>query len=193
MLAGEPFSDHPQSVCPVIAGFLRAYNDLLPEEELEQLYPYAALVVGSASSLPARRRRKIRLLEWAGLRDPARPPWRFMPVAARDQTVVAAARAAVRLNPERRAAAVAELLGELVSIGRSEPRTRALRDLVLTTAPAGAAGQRVRRDRPPEPPAQPHGGVDVVDRAVQWTAAGVASGQDLERVRERVPRTEGVS
>ena len=29
MLAGERFSDHPQSVCPVIAGFLRAYNDLL--------------------------------------------------------------------------------------------------------------------------------------------------------------------
>ena len=28
MLAGEPFTDQPESVCPVIASFLRAYNDL---------------------------------------------------------------------------------------------------------------------------------------------------------------------
>jgi len=27
ILAGEPFTDHPQSVCPVIGAFLRAYND----------------------------------------------------------------------------------------------------------------------------------------------------------------------
>ena len=26
MLAGEPFSDHPESVCPVIGSFLRAYR-----------------------------------------------------------------------------------------------------------------------------------------------------------------------
>ena len=49
MLAGEPFSDRPRSVCPVIAGFLRSYNDLLPEGEHRHLYPLAALVVGSAS------------------------------------------------------------------------------------------------------------------------------------------------
>jgi len=29
MLAGEPFSDHPDSVCPTIAGFLRAYNEFV--------------------------------------------------------------------------------------------------------------------------------------------------------------------
>ena len=27
MLAGEPFTDHPASVCPVIGSFLRSYND----------------------------------------------------------------------------------------------------------------------------------------------------------------------
>ncbi len=27
MLADEPFSDHPKSVCPLIAAFLRDYND----------------------------------------------------------------------------------------------------------------------------------------------------------------------
>jgi hypothetical protein len=29
MLAGERFSDHPRSVCPVIASFMRALNDEL--------------------------------------------------------------------------------------------------------------------------------------------------------------------
>src|SRR3982751_2779784 len=43
MLAGEPFSDHPRAVCPVIAGFLRTYNDLLPDGEHDSLYPSAAL------------------------------------------------------------------------------------------------------------------------------------------------------
>ena len=32
MLAGERFSDQPRTVCPVIAGFLRAYNDILDDE-----------------------------------------------------------------------------------------------------------------------------------------------------------------
>src|SRR5258707_15010742 len=50
MLAGEPFSDHPETVCPVIAAFLRGYNDRLPDGELDELYPYAALVVGTAAS-----------------------------------------------------------------------------------------------------------------------------------------------
>ena len=27
MLAGETFTDRPAAVCPVIAGFVRAYND----------------------------------------------------------------------------------------------------------------------------------------------------------------------
>ena len=31
MLAGEPFSDQPASVCPVIGSFLRAYNDSIDD------------------------------------------------------------------------------------------------------------------------------------------------------------------
>ena len=31
MLAGEPFNDRPQSVCPVIGSFLRAYNDRIDD------------------------------------------------------------------------------------------------------------------------------------------------------------------
>ena len=51
MLAGEPFSDRPATVCPVIAGFMRAYNRFLDDgDELPQAdlfhHPYS---VGDAA------------------------------------------------------------------------------------------------------------------------------------------------
>jgi hypothetical protein len=117
MLAGEPFSDHPETVCPVIAAFLRGYNDRLPAGELGELYPYAALVVGTAASASVRRQRAHRLLEWADARRPRRGslllrlvPW--------DPTVVPAVEAAVRIDREHRPTEVARLLYELVAIGR---------------------------------------------------------------------------
>lgn len=48
MLAGEPFSDRPHSVSPVIAGFLRAYNDLIDDRRRQDLYRCAAQVLGTA-------------------------------------------------------------------------------------------------------------------------------------------------
>jgi hypothetical protein len=117
MLAGEHFSDHPETVCPVIAAFLRGYNDRLPGGELDELYPYAALVVGTAASASVRRQRARRLLEWAGARRPRRGsllvrlvPW--------DPVVVPAVEAAVRMDPECRRTEVARLLDQLVAIGR---------------------------------------------------------------------------
>jgi hypothetical protein len=47
MLADEAFSDHPRSVCPVIAAFLRTYNDSIDDDRRQALYAYAAKVVGS--------------------------------------------------------------------------------------------------------------------------------------------------
>jgi hypothetical protein len=47
MLAGEPFSDHPPSVCPVIAAFMRVYNDAVDDDHRQDLYAYASKVVGS--------------------------------------------------------------------------------------------------------------------------------------------------
>jgi len=125
MLAGERFSDHPRSVCPVIGGFLRTYNDLLPDGERDSLYPYAALVIDSASTRAVRRRRTARLLETTGTRDANRPRPRFLPLPARDEVVVAAARAACRHEPERRDAVVRELLDELVAMGRPATQTDA--------------------------------------------------------------------
>ena len=64
MLAGEPFSDNPKSVCPTIGSFLRAYNDALDDDRRQDLYAYAAKVVGSAGSAELRRARTDRLEEW---------------------------------------------------------------------------------------------------------------------------------
>ncbi|HET6864905.1 MAG TPA: hypothetical protein VFH80_03240 [Solirubrobacteraceae bacterium] len=64
MLAGEPFSDHPSSVCPVIASFLRAYNDSVDDERRQDLYAYASAVVGTRSSVELRRVRAQRLADW---------------------------------------------------------------------------------------------------------------------------------
>lgn len=65
MLAGEPFSDHPASVCPVIGSFLRAYNDSIDDDRRQDLYAYAAQVVGSRASISIQRRRAEELTEWS--------------------------------------------------------------------------------------------------------------------------------
>lgn len=41
-VAGEPFSDHPQCVSPVIGAFLRRYNDLVDDEARQKLRPFVA-------------------------------------------------------------------------------------------------------------------------------------------------------
>jgi hypothetical protein len=144
MLAGERFSDHPRTVCPVIAGFLRSYNDRLPECDLDQLYALAPLVLGSASTRSVRRDRAFRLLEWAGFRDPARPRRLFSARPPRDQVVVAAAIAAVGLPPARRRAAVAALTRELVAMGSTSAR-----EPVAPTTPT--APSALARDREGDP------------------------------------------
>jgi hypothetical protein len=65
MLAGEPFTDHPQSVSAPIASFLRRYNDLLDDRRRQDLYPYAAKVVGTASTPEVELARVQRLMAWA--------------------------------------------------------------------------------------------------------------------------------
>jgi hypothetical protein len=57
MLAGERFSDHPRSVCPVIGAFLRSYNDQVDDERRQDLYEYAAEAVGTRSDRVIRRAR----------------------------------------------------------------------------------------------------------------------------------------
>jgi hypothetical protein len=64
MLAGEPFSDHPVSVCPVIGSLLRAYNDSIDSERRQDLYAYAAKVVGSRATGHVQNARAARVKAW---------------------------------------------------------------------------------------------------------------------------------
>jgi hypothetical protein len=70
MLAGEPFSDHPQSVCPVIAALLRTYNDSVGDERRQDLYAYAAKTVGSRGSRSLERARAQQVIGWISERPP---------------------------------------------------------------------------------------------------------------------------
>lgn len=65
MLAGEPFTDHPSSACPVIGSFLRAYNDSVDDGRRQDLYALAARIVGSRGSIHIQRARSKLLANWA--------------------------------------------------------------------------------------------------------------------------------
>ena len=75
MLAGERFSDRPRSVSPVIAAFLRGYNDLVDDHRRQDLMRYASEAVGTAASENVESARVKRLVEWADERwgQSARP------------------------------------------------------------------------------------------------------------------------
>jgi hypothetical protein len=133
MLAGEPFSDRPRCVDPVIAGFMRTYNDGIDDRRRQDLYPLAAEVVGtrSVSSVQAERARMC--LRWAQEHHDAlrRGPRRLLPVRpllpdgrlGDDALGTMAGRIAVRLACKRRSddthEAALAFVRELLAVGRS--------------------------------------------------------------------------
>jgi hypothetical protein len=85
MLAGERFTDRPISVCPIIAGFLRAYNDAIDDQRRQDLYPIAAAVVGTATTDQTVIAERVHLIaEWgrahAGRRRRRRFLLRLVPI-----------------------------------------------------------------------------------------------------------------
>lgn len=130
MLAGEPFSDHPASVCPVIGAFLRRYNDTVGDKRRQALYRYAALVVGTHASEDVRRARLHRVHTWTlELRRRRRPSWfperwRTLGLPEVRDTELLADRAAheVMRRGEHVHAEVLSVLDELIAIGAGPPR-----------------------------------------------------------------------
>ena len=64
-LAGEPHSDRPQNTCPIIAAFVRRWNDDLDDEDRNRLLlPLLPLLVGSRSTPEVENRRALLAIDW---------------------------------------------------------------------------------------------------------------------------------
>jgi hypothetical protein len=133
MLAGEPFTDHPASVCPVIGSFLRSYNDSIDEQRRQSLYEYASKVVGTRAGQRVQEARAERLTRWSDevlrsrrtwfLRSPLRALTRLHkpPIDAIGPYAVHA----IRKHTDESHAAVLGLIDELVAIGHRDERVSA--------------------------------------------------------------------
>lgn len=65
-VAGEPFSDHPECVCPVLAVFGRSWNDALPVEERNRiLKPFILRLIGTRSTPDVEAARSFLAADWA--------------------------------------------------------------------------------------------------------------------------------
>jgi len=130
MLAREPFDDHPRSVCPVIAGFLRSYNDHLDERYRQDLYVYASQAVGTRAKDATERQRAELCRRWA--RNHFDPPplrvrllHRLFRCQGLDVEGVYAARAAAATSPGEVAHRHAlQLLDELIACRADAQGTR---------------------------------------------------------------------
>ena len=59
-VAGEPWSDSPECACPVIAAFLRSWNDALPDDQRNDLLrPLIPLLIGTHATPAVEQRREI--------------------------------------------------------------------------------------------------------------------------------------
>ena len=134
MLAGEPFTDQPHSVCPVIAGFMRAYNDACDDRRRQDLLPFASAAVGTCGDVALTERRadacmrftlqvrapRTRLGVWLVGRRPSACGVGYPGVEAAG---VIAARALRKIDDASHARALA-FLDELIAMGgKDRPRT----------------------------------------------------------------------
>ena len=129
MLADEPFSAYPSCVCPVIAAFMRTYNDLIDDPRRQDLYRYAAAIVGSKATKADERKRARLCRRWVTrVADPAflrRPFWTTLSVNRKCRNGAAATYAAMvavhtQAPGERHSAALA-LIDDLLAVPTATP------------------------------------------------------------------------
>jgi hypothetical protein len=133
MLGGEPFSDHPHSVSPAIASFLRCYNDSIDDRRRQDLGACAATIVASRGSAEVEHARAERLSDWAQELQP--PRWRRwlrsrrkrssrqvdrLPIFAVEVAGTRAVDAIPRHTDETHAAALA-MIDELLAVREDQP------------------------------------------------------------------------
>lgn len=131
MLAGEAFSDHPGSVCPVLGALLRAYNDHVDDDTRQALYPLASLVVGTRGARQVEEERTKAMLDWCAQRAAERPWWkrklRPIPIELPPKSYYLHASTVIRCLPrpmtEGAHREVMALVQQLAGIGgRAEPQ-----------------------------------------------------------------------
>ncbi len=64
MFANEPFGDHPQCVCPVLAAFGRSWNDSLPNNQRQRLKQYIPRLLNTRSTKAVEERRALMAADW---------------------------------------------------------------------------------------------------------------------------------
>ena len=143
VLAGDKFGAYPPSVCPIIATFLRCYNDELDDHRRQDLIPYAAVAVGSRASRPVERRRARACRRWVvEVAQPGfwhRPFWTLFARRRRDRNQAAAIYAAlVALDgdyPGQRHSAALELISRLCGAVSGDPVPEADPPVATDTRP----------------------------------------------------------
>lgn len=64
-LAGEPHSDRPVCVCPVVAGLARRVNDRMPDTHRDHLIPVLLAAIGTRSTTADEVTRAMIAADWA--------------------------------------------------------------------------------------------------------------------------------
>src|SRR5690606_28601620 len=65
-IAGEPWTDHPECVCPVLAAFGRAWNDALDDDTRNRiLKPFIPRLIGTRSTRDVQDARAFAAADWA--------------------------------------------------------------------------------------------------------------------------------
>jgi hypothetical protein len=144
MLAGERFTDRPRSVSPVIASFLRAYNDLVDDERRQDLYRYAAECVGTRASSTIETLRAEACRAWLDSRVPAEQRYlngRFRLGRRRREAIAGRAASHAAASARRHADALA-LVDLLIALSSpSDERLIGLNDVESSPETSGAASR----------------------------------------------------
>jgi hypothetical protein len=143
-IAGEPWSDHPECACPVIASFLRAWNDAIrSDEERARVYgPLRGITVGTSSTREVEVARSWMALDWLVREHTA--AWLDLTPALRGHA------AALRALPEITEASIASTRPVIAAArtaartaaGAAAARITAARTAAARTAAARAAAAR---------------------------------------------------
>ena len=95
-LAGEPWSDHPTCVSPVLGAYGRGLNDVLPDDLRQQLKPYLPRLLNTAGDGQDERRCYL-ALDW--LVRVYTPTWmRLVPALCDQAALLESAHEVVDLN-----------------------------------------------------------------------------------------------